>query len=154
MKDQNNPIAGKTLKALVDRLVSSSLNEALARHTALKNEVPDSPLILMDEQEEVPLISELLTMVVTNSQHGDIRITAHRRREMITVQVQDRSNHNGLALESALFRLQTVVHRTGGSLNIHGLRQLCATVSMNIPQRRQKKPAATMIPERPFAWAS
>ncbi|RYY53855.1 MAG: hypothetical protein EOO09_16485 [Chitinophagaceae bacterium] len=133
MKSSINPIAGKTLKQLVDRLVSDSLSGNATRKTVVVNEVPDSMCILVDEYKEGNVISGLLTTVVTNSKNGDIHISADQFRDIITIDIEERNNYNGYALAARLRSFEPDAHRLGGSISIKGEQQLVAKVSFSFP---------------------
>jgi len=133
MKSSNNPIAGKTLKQLVDRLVSDSLTDSINGKTCIVNEMPDSMCILVDEYREGNIISELLTTVVTNARNGDIHISADQFRDVITIEIEDRNNYNGYALASRLRCIEPDAHRLGGSISVKGEQQLVARISFSFP---------------------
>ncbi len=133
MRNPQIPIAGKTLKQLVDRLVSDSLNDNLRSSNRVVNEVPDSLCIMVDECKEGPVISELLATVLTNAKNGDIHISADQFHDIVTLAIQDRNNYNGYALASRLKTIEPGAHQVGGSISIRGQQQLVATVSFSFP---------------------
>ncbi|MET0635422.1 MAG: hypothetical protein ABWZ25_05315 [Chitinophagaceae bacterium] len=133
MKISNNPIAGKTLKQLVDRLVSDSLSNPGNDKNFIVNEVPENMCVLMDECKEGNVISELLTTVVTNARNGDIHITADQFRDIITVDIEERNNNNGYALASRLQHIEPEANRLGGSISIKGEQQLVTKISFSFP---------------------
>ena len=133
MKSQNNPIAGKSLKQLVDRLVSDSLNELRHTENSVVNEMPDNLCVLVDEQKEGNVISELLATVITIARNGDIHISADQFRDVVTIDIEDRNNYNGYALAAKLRAIEPDANRMGGSISIRGENQLVARVSFSFP---------------------
>ena len=133
MKSPNNPIAGKTLKQLVDRLVSDSLTNTCNGKNLIVNEMPEHMCILVDEYKEGNVISELLTTVVTNAKNGDIHISAGQFRDVVTLNIEERNNHNGYALASKLKCIEPDAHCVGGSISIKGEQKLITTISFSFP---------------------
>ncbi|RYY62737.1 MAG: hypothetical protein EOO05_01720 [Chitinophagaceae bacterium] len=133
MKSSNNPIAGKTLKQLVDRLVSDSLTDTRNGKTFIVNDMPDHLCILVDEHREGTVISELLATVVTNARNGDIHISADQFRDTITLDIEERNNYNGYALASRLRSFEPDANRLGGCLSILGEQQLVTKISFSFP---------------------
>jgi len=133
MRNQTIPIAGKTLKQLVDRLVSDSLNDRRHLTNHIVNDMPDSLCIMVDECKEGPVISELLATVLTNARNGDIHITVDQFHDTITLAIEDRNNYNGYALASRLKTIEPDANRMGGYISIRGQQQLVATVSFSFP---------------------
>ena len=133
MKKTYHPVASKTLKQLVDRLVSDSLTDTRNDNNRIVNEMPENMCILVDGSKEGTVISELLATVVTNAKNGDIRISADQFRDVITLEIEDRNNYNGYALASRLQSIEPDANRLGGFLSIRGAQELVARVSFSFP---------------------
>ncbi len=139
MKDQPRPVLpgepfpGKSLRLLVNHLVSDSLPAAARLQSQIVNEVPGNLRLLANADKVVPVIDELLTTVVSNAKNGEIHISAGRYRDMLTLQVQERNNYNGYALSSSILSMQANVHRIGGEIAMQDAQRLVATITLSFP---------------------
>lgn len=139
MKDQPRPVLpgdntpGKSLRLLVNHLVSDSLPATTRLQSHIVNEVPGHLRLVADAMKVVPVIDELLTTVVSNARNGEIHITAGRHRDMLTLEIQERNNYNGYALSSRILSMQATVHRIGGEIAMQDPQRLVTTITLRFP---------------------
>ncbi|MBN8784821.1 MAG: HAMP domain-containing histidine kinase [Terrimonas ferruginea] len=132
--DSRRPLFCKvSLKGMIDHLVSGFLVNSQGALNNLINEMPEEPLILVDEKRTGHVIRELLTAVVTNARNGDIHIRADLYPSEVCFQVEERNNYNGCALASRICYIQTVAGPSGGYISHQGDRQLVTTISYHFP---------------------
>lgn len=125
--------SGIILRNLVSRLVCDSQAAAIQLKTIIINEVPAGMHVLAEEPTISPVIAELLSTVVANSNKGRIFISAERFRDMIIFHVQDRNNYNGYALAYSIKSMEPLANSLGGFITIKGQQQLETTISLGIP---------------------
>lgn len=137
MKNYNHslqtPFCKVSLKGMIDHLVSNFLVNSQGTLHNLINEMPDEPLILVDENKTGEVIRELLAAVVNNARNGDIRIRADLYPGEVCFQVEERNNYNGCALASRVSYIKTVAKPSGGYISHDGDRQLVTTISYHFP---------------------
>jgi hypothetical protein len=124
-----------SLQLLVNRLVSNSLEGIVRSKSFVVNEVPPGFFIAADENKVTPVINELLTTVVANARNGHIHITAERFKDTIILQIQDRNNYNGYALEGSIKAIEPKAFMMGGYISIKAIQQLVATISFTFPNQ-------------------
>jgi capsular polysaccharide biosynthesis protein len=95
------------------------------------NEVANDLMIAKDRITMAPVMRDLLATVIANSSNGQIYISAERFRDIITIQVQERSNNNGYALASSLRIVEAAATLVGGNLTISGAQQRVATICLS-----------------------
>ena len=122
-----------SLQLLVNRLVSNSLGAIVRSKSIVVNEVPGEFLITAGEHKLTPVISELLTTVITNARNGRIYINAERFRDIISLQIQDRNNYNGYALAFSIKTIEPQASMMGGCIDIKAAQQLVTTISFSFP---------------------
>jgi hypothetical protein len=122
-----------SLQLLVNRLVSNLLTDIVRSKSFIVNEVSPELFIIPHESKVTPVISELLTTVVTNSRNGHIYITAEKFGDIVILQIQDRNNYNGYALTGSIKSIEPMAMVIGGSINIKGQQHLVATISFSFP---------------------
>lgn len=125
--------AGISLQLLVNRLVSSLPKSFLHNKISIVNEVPRNLQMVADEKKVTPVICELLTTVVANANNSHIHISADRYMDILTLNIQDRNNNNGYALDFSIMSIQQQANEIGGSLSIEGKQQRVATISFSFP---------------------
>jgi len=128
---------GISLQLLVNRLVSSLPDVFVHNKISIVNEVPRDLKMIADENKITPVISELLTTVVANASNGDIHISAERYHDILTLNIQDRNNNNGYALDFSIMSIQPQAIEAGGSLTIEGKQKRVATVSFSFPNQER-----------------
>jgi hypothetical protein len=139
MKSQLNVVVpgvfnnGLSLQQLVNRLVSSSKEMALLNKVVVVNEVPGDLIITADENKVVPVIDELLTAVVANGKNSSVYVSADRYRDIIILNIQDRNNNNGYALDFSIMSMEPQATEAGGSITIEGKQKKVATISFSFP---------------------
>jgi heptaprenylglyceryl phosphate synthase len=125
--------AGISLQLLVNRMVSSSIDTATRNKTNVVNDVSRDIQLMADKSKVVPLIDELLATVVANSRNSEIHVNADCYRDIVILNIQDRNNNNGYALDFSIMSLESQVRAAGGSLSIDGKQKRVATVSFSFP---------------------
>ena len=129
--------SGISLQLLVNRLVSSLPDAIAYNKISIVNDVPRNLQMVADENKLTPVICELLTTVVANARNSQIHISAERYRDILTLNIQDRNNNNGYALDFSIMSIQPQVTEVGGSLSIQGKQQRVATVSFSFPNHAE-----------------
>ena len=129
--------SGISLQLLVNRLVSSLPDAVAHNKISIVNDVPRNLQMVADENKLTPVICELLTTVVANARNSQIHISAERYRDILTLNIQDRNNNNGYALDFSIMAIQQQVTEVGGSLSIQGKQQRVATVSFSFPNHAE-----------------
>ena len=125
--------AGISLQLLVNRLVNSLPDNFIHNKISIVNEVPRNLQMIADEKKLTPVITELLTTVVANARNSHIHISADRYSDVLTLNIQDRNNNNGYALDFSIMAMKQQANELGGSLSIEGKQQRVATVSFSFP---------------------
>ena len=125
--------AGTSLQLLVNRLVSSLPDNFTHNKISIVNEVPRNLQMIADEKKVTPVICQLLTTVVANARNSHIHISAERYRDIMILNIQDRNNNNGYALDFSIMSMKQQADEIGGSLSIEGKQQRVATVSFSFP---------------------
>ncbi len=124
---------GISLQLLVNRLVSSLPGTFVNNKISIVNDVPRNLQMIADENKVTPVICELLTTVVANARNSEIHISAERYRDIMILNIQDRNNNNGYALDFSIMSIKQQANEIGGSLSIEGKQQRVATVSFSFP---------------------
>lgn len=123
-----------SLQSMIDRLLRHSLIDIVRESDSkIVNEVPAECILLADENKVVPVIEELIAAVVSNSRKGKIHITADRFRDIIILEIQDRSNYNGYALHYRIRSLEPLARKIDGHLTIRGEQRLETAISLSFP---------------------
>lgn len=127
-------IPGTSLQSLINHLLRHSLSELLrSSDSSVMNEIPADLNLAIDENKLTPIITELLTTVLSNARRGRIHIRADRFRDTIILEIQDESNYNGYALENSITSIEPLARMIGGYISIKGKQQLETTVSFSFP---------------------
>jgi hypothetical protein len=128
----NASIPGTSLQSLINHLLRHSLNDILRRSdSSVMNEIPAELYLAVDENKVSPVIRELLAIVLTNACKGRIHIRAERFRDIIILEIQDQSNHNGYALDYSIRAMEPMARMIGGHISIKGKQQLETSVSFS-----------------------
>lgn len=127
--------AGTSLSSLVNRLSTSSLQEAYKTKTAFSNDIPNDFFTAAEEEKISPVIEELLTSVIGSARNGRIHITAERFRDIIVLEIEERNNYNGYALAYLIHSLEPLARTIGGYISMKGQQQLQATISFSFPDQ-------------------
>jgi hypothetical protein len=124
-----------SLQQLVSNLVNSFLPTASRNNTQLVNEVRQEISLGVSTNKAVDVIRELLETVITNSNHGEIHITAERFSNTILLQIQERNNNNGYALAYSIGSIEPTALSAGGHISINGPQKRIATISFTFPDQ-------------------
>ena len=124
---------GISLQQLINQLLDNSMATAFRNKSIVINEVTNDLMIAKDKITMAPVMRDLLATVIANSNNGQIYISAERFRDIITIQVQERSNNNGYALASSLRIVEAAAALVGGNLTINGAQQRVVTISLSFP---------------------
>lgn len=126
-------LPGVCLQQLVNQLLQHSMSVAFKNKSLVTNEIPREVELSKDKIIVAPVLRNLLATIITNSRDGEIYISADRFRDIITLQVQERNNYNGYALEYSIKALEREATRVGGSITIDGAHKRVITVSFSFP---------------------
>jgi hypothetical protein len=128
--------AGTSLQSLIDRMLRHSLNDMMRRSdSSVMNEIPAELCTAVDENKVAPVIRELLATIVTNARKGRIHIRAERFRDIVILEIQDRSNYNGYALDYSIRAIEPLARMVGGYISIKGQHQLDTTITFSFPNQ-------------------
>jgi hypothetical protein len=129
-------VPGSSLQSMINHLLRHSLNDMLRNSdSSVKNEIPAELSILAEENKLSPVIREVLATVIGNAKKGRIHIRAERFRDIVILEIQDRSNYNGYALDYSIQALEPLARTVGGYLSINGQNQLDTTISFSFPNQ-------------------
>lgn len=140
MKQPHHQAAGApgstiSLKQLVNNLVSNSKPVANCNKTYIVNDVKAAIILPSTLVRAISVITDLLTIVVSNSRNGDIHITAERSEDVIIFEIQERNNYNGYALAFSIGSMEPVASSLGGHITIKGPQRKVTTVSFIFPDQ-------------------
>ncbi|MBL7744710.1 MAG: ATP-binding protein [Chitinophagaceae bacterium] len=125
-----------SLQSLVNQLLRHSLNDMMRKSdSSVMNEVSPDLCIMADESRITPVIEELLATVITNARKGRIHIRAERFRDIVILEIEDRSNYNGYALDYSIRSLEPLARTVGGYISIKGQQKLDTTISFSFPNQ-------------------
>ena len=129
-------IPGTSLQSLINHLLRHSLSDLLRMSdSSVMNEIPERLYLSIDENKVAPIITELLTTILSNARKGRIHIRADRFRDIIILEIMDESNYNGYALENSIISLEPLARMIGGYISIKGKSQLETTISFSFPNQ-------------------
>lgn len=129
-----NSSTGSSLQSIINFLLRHTLAETLKEaDSSVVNEVSPDLIIRADKGRIMPLIEDLLDTVIRNAKKGRIHIRADRFRDIVILEIQDRSNYNGYALENSLGWLESQARMIGGYITLKGIQQLDTTISFSFP---------------------
>jgi hypothetical protein len=127
-------IPGTSLQSLINHLLRHSLSDLLrSSDSSVMNEIPAELNLAVDENKVTAVIAELLSIVLSNARRGRIHIRADRFRDIIILEILDRSNYNGYALENSIMSIEPLARMIGGYISIKGKQQLETTISFSFP---------------------
>jgi hypothetical protein len=129
-------IPGASLQSMINHLLRHSLSELLrSSDSSVMNEVPADLYLAIDDKKVAPIITELLSTVLSNSKRGRIHLRADRFRDNIILEIQDESNYNGYALENSIHSIEPLARTIGGYISMKGNHQLETTISFSFPDQ-------------------
>jgi hypothetical protein len=126
-------LPGVCLQQLVNQLLRHSMAVAFKNKSLVTNEIPREVEFPKDKIIVAPVLRNLLSAIINNSRDGEIYISADCFRDIITLQVQERNNYNGYALEYSIKALETEAAKVGGSITIDGAHKKIITVFFSFP---------------------
>jgi glucose-6-phosphate-specific signal transduction histidine kinase len=125
-----------SLKSLINHVLRHSLSEMMRRSdSSIMNEIPAELCLIDDENKVEPVIQELLATIVSNARKGRIHIRAERSRDIIILEIHDKSNYNGYALDYSIRSIEPLARSIGGDISIKERQQLETTVAFSFPDR-------------------
>ena len=131
--------AGSSLQSIVNYLLRHSLAETMEEADSMVvNEISPEIIVRANTAKVTSMIQDLLEAVITNARRGRIYIRADRFCDIVILEIQDRSNYNGYALENSLRWLEPQARMIGGYLTIKGVQQLDATISLSFPNTKEE----------------
>ncbi|MBC7948217.1 MAG: ATP-binding protein [Chitinophagaceae bacterium] len=129
-------LPGTSLQSLINHLLRHSLNDMLrSSDSSVMNEIPAELSLVADERKVTPVIRELLATIVRNAKKGRIHIRAERFRDIVILEIQDRSNYNGYALDYSMRAIEPLARTIGGYISVKGQQQLDTTISFSFPNQ-------------------
>lgn len=129
-------VPGSSLQSMINHLLRHSLTDMLRNSdSSVKNEIPAELVILAEEHKLSAVIREVLATVINNARKGRIHIRAERFRDIVILEIQDKSNYNGYALDYSIRGLEPLARSVGGYLSINGQHQLDTTISFSFPNQ-------------------
>jgi hypothetical protein len=129
-------IPGTSLQSLINHLLRHSLSDLLRKSdSSVMNEIPTDLNFATDENKVTPVIKELLSTVLNNARKGRIHIRADKFKDIIILEIEDRSNYNGYALEYSIRSIEPLARMVGGYISIKGKQQLDTTISFSFPNQ-------------------
>jgi hypothetical protein len=132
LKTSPDPII--SLERIVNNLVQHSFEAAHAHNTHVFNHVKGGVTLGTSSHKAIPVMRDLLTTVVNNSNNGDIHITAERYRDTVILEIQERNNNNGYALAYSIGSLEPDAASLGGYISVRDPRQKIITISFTFPK--------------------
>jgi hypothetical protein len=121
---------------MINHLLRHSLNDMLrSSNSSVKNEISPELSLLAEENKLSPVIREVLATVIGNARKGRIHIRAERFRDIVILEIQDKSNYNGYALDYSIRALEPLARSVGGYISINGQHQLDTTISFSFPNQ-------------------
>ena len=124
---------GIPLQQLIDGLVGDSLPHAMRKGSVVVNEVGRGVVLRSLDYRLTGLLDLVLQTVIENSRHGDIHISAERKREELVLYIQERNNYNGYALSFSIGALADDAAVIGGRLEMDNPNKLRTTISLSLP---------------------
>ncbi|PZR26216.1 MAG: hypothetical protein DI535_15365 [Citrobacter freundii] len=125
---------GTSLQAYINQLLYAPLAENMRRSEShVVNEIPAELAVIAGQARVFPVIRELLNAVLANARKGNITVRAERFRDIMILEIEDRNNYNGYALDYSLRSLEELARRAGGQLSAKGQQQLTVTISFSFP---------------------
>ncbi len=107
----------KTLKSLVNRLVTGLVPSTVRNSSFIINDVPEGLKIVADTGIVANVLSSLFSIVTAHSTGSCMRITAKSYNDEILVQVRSHSI-NGSTLAYNLQATQPIAEKIGGCLGV------------------------------------
>lgn len=133
-------IPAASLQSMINHLLRHSLSDLLRNSdSSVMNEIPADLYLATDDKKVAPVITELLSKVLSNSKKGRIHLRADRFRDNIILEIQDESNYNGYALENSISSIEPLARTVGGYISMKGNHQLETTISFSFPDQRENK---------------
>ncbi len=134
-----NAVARKTitLDYLIANLVNEYLPAAHQKNTNVVNKIGQDILLYADMSKVIGIIDELLSVIVTNSENGNIHISADRFRDSIILEIQERNNYNGYALASRISSIGPEAAVLGGYISMTSPQKKITTVTFSFPYQLQ-----------------
>jgi glucose-6-phosphate-specific signal transduction histidine kinase len=129
-------VHGTSLQSMINHLLRHSLNDMLRNsNSSVMNEIPAELSIVANEERLCPVIKELLSTIISNASKGRIHIRAERFRDIVILEIQDKSNYNGYALDYGIRSFEPLARSIGGYISITGQQQLDTTISFSFPNQ-------------------
>ncbi|MEI9807943.1 MAG: ATP-binding protein [Bacteroidota bacterium] len=129
-------LPGGSLQSLINHLLRHSLSDLLRNSdSSVMNEIPPELSLVVEENKISPVIKELLSIVLSNARKGRIHIRADRFRDIVILEIQDKSSYNGYALDYSIRAIEPLARMVGGYVSINGKNNLDTTISFSFPNQ-------------------
>lgn len=124
--------SGTCLQILINELVCITQNIVNQNMLSVVNEISNK-FWFTDDEKITPVINDLLNAVIINGRNSAIHVSADKYGDTVMLQIQDRNNNNGYALDFSIMSINPQVSAVGGSLSFDGKQKKIATVSFSFP---------------------
>jgi hypothetical protein len=121
------------LREMADSLTKSFLPLASRNQSFFVNDIPEDLYLGTNPAAISSILGDLLFSMISNAKDTCIQLTAKIYSDVILVHVKDCSTFNSYAVSSSLQRLQPLVERMGGFVNITSQRKKVTTVAFCFP---------------------
>jgi len=126
-----------SLQQLINQLLGNQMSTAFRNKSVVTNEISRDIQLSKDKIAVAPVIRHLLATVISNARNGEIYISAERFRDIIILNVQDRNNYNGYALDYSIKAMETEATSAGGNLTIEGAQKRVVNISLSFPYQTE-----------------
>lgn len=106
------------LQKMVSRLVAGIIPTATRNRSFLINDIPPGLQIIAPTAMVATVLTNLFTVVASNTRDSCIRITAKVYHNVILVQVRNRNSPNSYTLAHSLQPAQPIAEKIGGYLGV------------------------------------
>jgi hypothetical protein len=108
----------ENLNELIDRLASVFLPAAKRNQSYFVNDVPSTLAIDANPQYIAPVVSRMISTVVSHVKNSCIRFSAKKHGHVVILEIQESGSVNGFALASELQQVNRLAEKIGGYLSI------------------------------------
>ena len=108
----------KTIHQLVRLIAANALPSAARNNSFIVNEVPESFMIIADENILATVLSRLLYSLVNHGENSCIRVTAKEYDDIIFVQMKSSRGLNNDAIDNDLQQAQSYAKKMNGNVGL------------------------------------
>ncbi len=121
MKTLSEPASActpKTIHQLVRLIAANALPSAARNNSFIVNEVPESFVIIADENILATVLSRLLYSLVNHGENACIRVTAKEYDDIIFVQMKSSRSFSNDAIDNNLQQAQSYAKKMNGNVGL------------------------------------